>query len=159
MQKSIALFCFSALDQKHHLGVNLVQKIKLVSLSWNLVPRLIPTHVELNGDVHFFVLDQKHTFWANLAPKFQNCLFKLKFRTSTNSNMQKSMALFNFSALDQKHHLGVNLVQKIKLVSLSWNLVPRLIPTCRIQWRCSLFCFGSETHFWANLAPKIKLLV
>ena len=51
------------------------------------------------------------------------------------------MALFTFSALDQKHSFWANLVQKIIIVSLSWNLVPRLIRICRIQCYCSLFLF------------------
>ena len=36
--------------------------------------------------------------------------------------------------LDQKYPFWKNLVQKIKIVNLSCNLVPRLIQTCRIQW-------------------------
>ena len=35
----------------------------------------------------------------------------------------------------------VNLVQKIKIVSLSWNLVPKLIEICRIQRWWSHFLF------------------
>ena len=34
-----------------------------------------------------------------------------------------------------------NLLQKIKIVSLNWNLVPRLIRICAIQWCCWLFQF------------------
>ena len=35
----------------------------------------------------------------------------------------------------------INLVQKIKLVSWSWNLLPTLIWICSIEWWCSLFLF------------------
>ena len=51
------------------------------------------------------------------------------------------MALFTFSALDRKYPFWANLVQKIKIVSLSLNLVPKLIRICRIQWCCSFFLF------------------
>ena len=39
-----------------------------------------------------------------------------------------------FSVFDRKFPFWVNLVQKIKFVCLSWNLVPRLIRISRIQW-------------------------
>ena len=48
----------------------------------------------------------------------QNCQFKLKFGTYTNSNMQNPL-VFLFSVLDGKHSFWANLVQKIKIVSLS----------------------------------------
>ena len=49
--------------------------------------------------------------------------------------------------LERKHSFSANLVQNIKIVSVSWGLVLRLIRICRIQWRCLLFCFIPETHF------------
>ena len=33
-----------------------------------------------------------------------------------------------------QYHFWVNLVHKIKIISLFWNLAPGLIPICRIQW-------------------------
>ena len=48
---------------------------------------------------------------------------------------------------------------KIKIVSLSWNLVPRLIWICRIKWWCSLFPFSTgNTFFCANVVPKFKFV-
>ena len=58
-------------------------------------------------------------FWANLDKKSQNCRFKLKFGAKSNSNMQNSMVIVAFYVLDQKHTFWANLVQKIKIVSLS----------------------------------------
>ena len=46
------------------------------------------------------------------------------------------MVVFTFSVLDQKDPFWANLVEKIKIVSLSQNLVPRPIRICRTQWRC-----------------------
>ena len=84
---------------------------------------------------------------------------KLKFGTKTNSNMQNSVVLFTFSYSDWKYSFSVNLVQKIKTVSLSWNSVPRLIRICRIQWCCPLFRFRPETScFLANLVQRIKIV-
>ena len=81
-----------------------------------------------------FVLDRKYRFPANLVQKNQRCHFKLKFGTFTNLNMQNSVVMLSFSVLDQKYRFLANLVQKIKIVTLSSNLVLRLISICRIQW-------------------------
>ena len=40
----------------------------------------------------------------------------------------------DFCVLDMKHYFWEYLVQKIKAVRFSLNLVPRLIRICRIQW-------------------------
>ena len=88
------------------------------------------------------------TFLDKLGPKNQTCQFKLKLVFKINSNMQNSMLVLMFSVLDRKHTFWVNLFQKIKFVILNWNLGPRLIPICRIQWWCSLFLFYTgNTHF------------
>ena len=80
-------------------------------------------------------------FLRKFGPKYQNCHFKLKFGMYSNSNMENSMVIFNFSIFDWKYPFWVNLVQKFKIVSLSGNLVPRLIWICRIQWWYSPFLF------------------
>ena len=55
------------------------------------------------------------------------------------SNHHRWMQKHGFSVLDQKYPFWANLLQKIKIVSSSWNLVPRLIRVCRMKWCCSLF--------------------
>ena len=81
------------------------------------------------------------------------------FPFSTGNLMQNSMALFIFSALDRKHLFWTNLAQNIKLVSLSWNIVPSLIRICRFQWWCWYFLFYmGNTFFWENLVQKINIL-
>ena len=83
----------------------------------------------------------------------------MKFGTCTNSNMQNSMVMFTFSVFEQKYHFRENLVQKIKIISLSWNLVLTLIRTCRIHWGCFSFSvFDRKYTFWANLVQKIKII-
>ena len=41
----------------------------------------------------FSIFDHKYLSWANFGPNIQNCLFKVKFDTKTNSNMQNSMVV------------------------------------------------------------------
>ena len=77
---------------------------------------------------------------GEIGPENQNCLFKLKFGTYINSNMQNSVVRFILFALDLNGDVhffhfppgntlfGQIWCKKIKIVSLSWNLVLRLIP-------------------------------
>ena len=43
---------------------------------------------------------------GNISPKNQNCQFKLKFGTSTNSNKQDSTVMFTFFVLTENTHFG-----------------------------------------------------
>ena len=63
------------------------------------------------------------------------------------------------SLFDWKYLFWVNLIQKLKIKSLSWNFVSRLIQICRIPWWCSLFLFSTGKPFWANLVQKIKIVI
>ena len=58
------------------------------------------------------------------------------------------------SAFKWKYIFWVNLVQKLKTISLSYNLVPRLIQICRIPWRCSFFLFSTGNTFLGKFGPK-----
>ena len=64
------------------------------------------------------------------------------------------MVVFTFSALDWKHPFRANLVQQIKIIFLSWNLVPWLIRICRIQWWCSLFLFYTGNTLFYCLCDR-----
>ena len=95
-------------------------------------------------------------FWGKFSSRSQNFQLKLKFGTWTNSNMLNSMMLFSFFVFEWKYPFSTNLVQKIKIFTLSWNLVPTLIRACRIQWWCSFFSFWSEIIFWDKFSPNSK---
>ena len=115
---------------------------------------------EFNYDVHSFHSRPEIPFSGKFDAKIQNCLFKVKFGTPTNSNMQNSMMMFTFSVFDQKYAkfngnvqfflfdwkylFWASLIQKIKIVSLSWHLASRLTRIWKIQWWCSLFLFSNE---------------
>ena len=140
MQNSMVIFILFVLDWKYHFWTNMVQKIKIVSLSWNLGPLLIRI-CRIQWQCFFICFRPKTPFLGKFDPNNQTCQFKLKYGTYTNSNMQNSMVMLTFSVSEQNTLFLANLVQKIKIVSLSWSFTPRLIPICRIQWRCSLFLF------------------
>ena len=64
-----------------------------------------------------------------------------------------------FPDSDWKYPLWANFVQNIKIVILSWNLVPRLIWIRRIQW-CVLFTFSVfdwEYPFGANIILEAEV--
>ena len=63
---------------------------------------------------------------------------------------KKSLIWSKFSVLDQKNPFWTSLTQKMKIVGLSWNLVPKQFEykNSMIQWWCSLFLFSTRnTHF------------
>ena len=86
---------FSVSDQKYPFWTNLVQNIKIVSLSWTLVPRLIRIR-RIQWWCLIFPFLTGNIFLDKLGLKNQNYQFKLKFGTYTNSNMQNSMVIFTF---------------------------------------------------------------
>ena len=79
----VHFFCFW---REFLFWANLVQKIKIVNLSWNLVSRLI----RMCRVQCFIFFRLEIPFLDKYSPKSQNCQFKLKFRTTTNSNMPNS---------------------------------------------------------------------
>ena len=133
------LFCFR--PEKPFLGKS-GQKIKIVSLSGNLVPRLIWI-CGIKWWSSLFQFLTGNTFLGKFGPKNQTCQFELKFGTRLIwicRIMQKICGVHFFCFGREKPFLGKS-YKKIKIVSLSWFLVPRLIWICGIHWWCSLFLF------------------
>ena len=88
MQNLMVMFTFSIFDRKYFLGEGgAVGKGKFG-------PK------QFNGSVQFFCFQPEIPFLDKLGPKNQNCQFKLKFGTYTNSNMKDSMVALIFSIFD-----------------------------------------------------------
>ena len=107
----------------------------------------------------FSNFDEIYSFLGKFGPENQNCQFKLKFGMQTDLNMQSSMVVFIFSDLDWKHPFWVNLVQKVNIASLSWNLLTGLIQICWSHQWCSLFQLSMGNTLLDKFAQKIKLSV
>ena len=162
-------FCFRQdipfLDKFGPKNQNCLFKLKLgTKTNWNMYNSMVISFFLLlpgntcfwfngskfNGRLHFFSfpVDQKYAFWKKISPKNQNCQFKGKFGTKTSANMQKSVV--TFSVLQRKCTFWANLVQKSRIVTLSWNLVFRLIRICRIQCIFSFSVLDQKYPFWVN---------
>ena len=70
---------YSVFNRKYLLWVNLVQKLKIISASWNFVPRLIQIHRTPCWCSLFLFLTTGHTFLGKFGPRNQNCQPELKF--------------------------------------------------------------------------------
>ena len=81
-------------------------------------------------------------FLGRSGPQKRDCQFRLRFCSD----------IFLFGT-GNTLFLG-KLVQKIKIVSLSWNVVPRLILICQIKWWVHCFYFRSKTLFWGKFGLK-----
>ena len=53
-----------------------------------------------------------------------------------------------------EYQFWANLVQKIKIVSLNWNLEPSLSQICRIQLWCELFLFWTRNTLFRRIWPQ-----
>ena len=107
-------YIYSVLDWRYSFWVNLVQKFKIISLGWNLVPRLFE-YAKVNGVVRSFRFRPETPFLNKFGPKNQNCQFELKFGNYTNSNMQNSMMVFAFPVLTGNSHFRQIWSQNLKL--------------------------------------------
>ena len=56
----------------------------------------------MHAKVRFFSFQPEIPFLGKFGQKNQNCQFKLKFGTETNSNVQNSMVVFILFVLDWK---------------------------------------------------------
>ena len=74
----------------------------------------------------------------------KNYLLALKFGTWTNLRMLILMVMFIFTFLNWARPLWANLVQKIKIVFFSWNLVPTILSI--IFWIFATFYKKSDTQ-------------
>ena len=59
----------------------------------------------------------KIPFLEKFCSKRQNCHFKLKFGTRTNSDMQNSLVMFTFSVFDWKYFIAQICSKKLKLLA------------------------------------------
>ena len=104
----------------------------------------------------FSVFDWKYLF-AQIWSKKSKLSVWAEISLYTNLNMQnyvENMCLFIFSVFDQKNPFWTNLVKKVKIVSLSWNFLQRLIWISRIQWWCSIFLFLTINIFLGQIWCK-----
>ena len=88
------------------------------------------------------------------------CHLLLKILLCLMGPVQQSFIWSKFSVLNRKHSFWANLAPKIKIVSLSWNLVPRPIRIYTIQWWYCLFLFSTKIILFGQIwSKKTKLKV
>ena len=142
MQNSMVIFTFSAFDRKYPFWENLVQKVKMVSLSWILIPRF---QLEI-------------PFSNKFSPVNQNCLcWNLVLKLIRIWRIQWWCSLF--SVFDQKYPFLGKFVPKVKIIYSGWTLEPSLIRICRIRcWFSFLLLFLDRKYpFWVDLVQKFKI--
>ena len=144
----MVVFTVSVLGWKYPFRASLVQKMKIVSFSWNLVLSvteiwriqwLCSPILFLNGNILFMAnLFQKIKIvcWSwNLEPRLIR-IYRIRWWFSFHS----------FS--DWKYSFWANMAQNFKIVTLSWNLVTRLFRICKIKPNQSPSSLFAET--WSN---------
>ena len=136
--RTSVLFPFST--RNSFFGQIWSKKIKIVSLGWNLVPRL--TRVcRIQWRCSLFCFKPETLFLGKFGPKNENCQFKLKFGTKTNSNMQNSMVVFTFSVLYWKHPFLMK-EEKRNVIIVPATLPEQRLWNWQIYQHSFLFCWG-----------------
>ena len=115
------MFTSSVFYRKYPFLVNLVQKIKIASLSWNLVLRVIRRCRIQWWCSLFSIFDRKYPCWVNLVQNIKILSLSGNLATKINLNMLNSMVVFTFSILDRKNPFWGNLVQKSNIDCLKWK--------------------------------------
>ena len=159
MQNSMMLFTFLVFDRKSFLCANLVEKVKISSLSWNLVLRLIlicrirwwsSLFLFLTGNTLFGQIRPKKIKIVNLSWNFVDSLIQI-------CRIQWCCSIFSFSI---EIPFCANLVQKMKIISLRWNLLHRLSWICKNQWCRSVFLVLAGNSIFGQIwSIKSKLSV
>ena len=108
---------------------------------------------EFNSGVHFYRFRPEIPFFGQIDPKMKiaevEILYKVQFEFAEFDG--DFHFFFFFFVWGWKYPFWTNLIQKIKVISLSWNLILRLIQIWRIQWWCSFFSvFDWKYPFWGE---------
>ena len=134
MQNSVVVFTFFDYDQKCPFWTNLVQKVKIINLTWNVIPKL----------------------WRIQKVKIISSSWNLVPKLIGICRTQWSCSLFSFSI--RNAFFWADLGQNVKLVSTRWNLMCRLIWKCRTQRWCSLFLFLIRNTLFGQIWSKTSKL-
>ena len=136
------MLTFSILDQKYRFWANLVQNIKIASLSWNFVLRLIWIWTIQWWCLHFPFLTRVIFFFLGGGVMLVK---KIKISSLNWTLAHRSIRIgripwqCSFSLLYFFGQFGLK--NQNRQLALSSNLVLRLIEIWRIQWSCLLFLF------------------
>ena len=108
----------------------------------------------------FSVSDEKYPFLANLIKKkkLKFHIYRTKVGTKINSNMLNTVVIFTCCGLYRKCSFSESFYQRIKIICLTWNLLPRLIQ----WWLMVVFIFLywiKNTLFGQLWSKNIKLFV
>ena len=137
---------FSCFRWETPFWLNLDKKVRIVSFSWRLVPRPIRIN-KIQWSSSLFLFETGNTFFAQIWSK--------------KSQSHNSMVVFSFCILDGKKLFLASLVQNIKIVILSWNLVPRLINNLNMQNSMMLFArsvLDWKHSFWESFVQKLSIV-
>ena len=126
----------------------------VIRLNWKLMVRLIWIW-KIQWWCSFLLFRPEVSVFGKFFPKNQNCwIWNLELRLIWMWIWRIALVILFFlfvfvvvvvvvvfHFLDWKHLFWVNLVQKLKTVSWSWNLVPNLYWIRKIWWWCSFSLF------------------
>ena len=134
---------FSVFDWKYSFRANSVQKKSNCQFKLNLVSRLIRTcRIQLRCSR--FLLWTGNIFFAQIWSNKSKLLVQ-PFHDGDRYLIKTSPLICGAN-----QWTGFYMITASVMKGLIWNLVPRLIQICRIQWWYSLFQFYTENTFFGK---------
>ena len=127
---------------------NLVQKIKIVWLKWNLI------YAKFDRVAHSIYFGPKNCFGANFVQKFKTIssrwnLVRGKIQIFWIQSWGSLVLLWTRNTL-----FGENLVQKIKTVYVRSKLVPKPISVFRTRWRDSFILLWMRNTLFGQIRSR-----
>ena len=100
-----------------------------------------------HGYLHSAVWKALHNFKIKRAQEARHNQFFFQ-------NVQNNEIFEIFKMFKNNSWINVYYTKSKRLISLSWNFVPRLIQVYRTPWGCLLFLFSTGNTFLGKFGPK-----
>ena len=146
------VFLFFIFNQNALFWVNLLKQVKIIILSSNSAPTIIRICTIQLWCLHFLFLITNTVFGQMWSQKSKLSVSAQIWHVDYFEYVEQWCSLVSFSIRNAIFEQLSS--KKVKIISLSWNSVPTIIPICRIQWWCSFFLFLIKVPFLANFGPK-----
>ena len=129
------------------------QNLQVLCLKWNSIQKGIQGCWFWIRQLFSYISSLNYLFGANLVPKLQSALFKMKIRRKRYSGVLIPNSTVVFLILPLKYLFWVNLIPKLYTDLFEWNLVQRGIHRCWFQiWQ--FVNSVTKMLFWGKYRPQ-----
>ena len=130
----------------HLLGPNLVPKVKMLRIYWNLAHLIFQITWSQNFNVKDNFYEMFPTCLAQIGPKTRNTQNLLKFGTSHIWNIPISILMSKIIFIKYLPPVRPKLVLVSKVLRIYWNLAYSIFQICQSQLWCEKWFLSNIYH-------------